>query len=82
MREWEDIKQCFGMNNMRIVAAQYWNQSDGNTPEEVLQDKEGLQTMRRLAQNMAWLLKCIEAGKAAGVPMPEVEQPIKTNFIR
>ena len=82
MGGWQDINRFFGMNNMPIVTSQYWNQIHGNTPEEVLQDKEGLQTMRRLAQNMAWLLKCIEAGKAAGVPMPEVEQPIKTNFIR
>lgn len=82
MGGWQDINHFFGMNNMPIVTSQYWNQIHGNTPEEVLQDKEGLQTMRRLAQNMAWLLKCIEAGKAAGVPMPEVEQPIKTNFIR
>ena len=54
----------------------------GNTPEEVLQDKEGLQTMRTLADNMAWLLKCIAAGKAAGVAYPTPEPPERTNFIR
>ena len=53
----------------------------GNTPEEVRQDKEGLQIMRVLGKNMAWLLKCIEAGKKAGVELPEQEEKIKTNFI-
>ena len=47
-----------------------------------MQDKEGMQIMRGLGRNMAWMLKCIEAGKAAGVPMPEKEAKIKTNFIR
>ena len=54
----------------------------GNTPDEVLQDEEGMQTMRILARNMAWLLKCIEAGRANGVAMPEKEAKIKTNYIR
>ena len=67
---------------MPIVTSQYWNQVHGNTPEEVLQDLEGLQTMRHLAQNMAWMLKCIEAGKKAGVVEPDVEPMIRTNFIR
>ena len=54
----------------------------GNTPEEVKQDKEGLQIMRTLGNNMAWLLRCIEAGAAAGVKIPAEEEKIKTNFIR
>jgi len=54
----------------------------GSTPEQVLQDEEGLQTMRTLGNNMAWLLKCIESGKAAGIEFPEREEPIRTNFIR
>lgn len=53
----------------------------GNKLDEVLQDKEGLQTMRMLGKNMAWLLKCIEAGKKASVPLPEQEKWIPTNFI-
>ena len=56
--------------------------SHGNTPEEVLRDEEGLQTVRVLAQNMTWLLRCIEAGKAAGVKYPEYEPKLRTNFIR
>ena len=67
---------------MPIVSSQYWNQVHGSTPEEVKQDEEGLQTMRTLANNMAWLLKCIEAGKEKGVSFPEREPFIRTNFIR
>ena len=54
----------------------------GNTPEEIMQDAEGLQTMRNLARNMAWLIKCVEAGRASGITPPEPEKKIKTNFIR
>ena len=67
---------------MPIVSSQYWNQVHGNTPEQVKQDEEGMQTMRTLGNNMAWLLKCIEAGKAVGIEFPEREEPIRTNFIR
>ena len=67
---------------MPIVASQYWNMVHGSTPEQVKQDLEGMQTMRTLGKNMAWLLKCIEAGKHAGVPLPEREPKIFTNFIR
>ena len=54
----------------------------GNTPEEVLQDAEGLQMMRTLGENMAWLLRSIEAGKKADVPAPQYEPKVATNFIR
>ena len=67
---------------MPVVSSNYWNEVHGNTPEEVVQDLEGMQTMRQLGRNMAWMLKCIEAGKAAGVEYPEQEAKIKTNFIR
>ena len=67
---------------MPIVTSQYWNQIHGNTPEEALQDAEGLQTMRTLGENMAWLIKCIQAGRAAGVPEPVYEKKRSTNFIR
>lgn len=76
------LNKYFTINHMPIVSSQYWNQVHGNTPEEVLQDKEGLQTMRTLGENMAWLLQCIAAGRAAGVPLPLREDPIHTNFIR
>jgi len=54
----------------------------GNTPDEVRQDLEGMQTMRTLGKNMAWLLKSIQAGKEAGIALPEREERIATNFIR
>lgn len=52
------------------------------TPDEVKKDAEGMQIMRVLGNNMAWLLKCIEAGKNNGVQIPETEAKIMTNFIR
>ena len=76
------LNKYFTINCMPIVSSNYWNQIHGNTPEEAKQDAEGLQTMRVLGENMAWLLKCIEAGRKAGVPAPEAEPKIKTNFIR
>ena len=76
------LNKYFGISNMHIVGSQYWNQVHGFTPEDVKKDEEGLQTMRTLAQNMAWLLKNMEAGKAAGVPFPVSEAPLRTHFIR
>ena len=67
---------------MPIVTSQYWNQVHGVTPEDVMRDEEGLQTMRTLAENMAWLLGCIEAGRKEGVPAPRYEPRVMTNFIR
>ncbi len=75
------LNKYFTITNMQIVGSQYWNMVHGFTPEDVRKDIEGLQTMRTLAQNMAWLLKCIELGKKHGINKPEYE-PIKfTNFI-
>ena len=67
---------------MPLVSSQYWNQVHGYTPEDVRQDLEGMQTMRTLGRNMAWLLKCIEAGKSAGIAQPEHTKKTLTNFIR
>lgn len=79
---YDRLLKYFAINSMPIVTSQYWNQVHGNTPDEVLKDEEGLQTMRTLGENMAWLLKCIEAGKSAGVAAPAREAKIRTNFIR
>ena len=68
--------------NMPIVPSQYWNVVHGNTPEEIRRDTEGLQTMRTLARNMAWLLKCISLGREHGIGFPVHEQHTMTNFIR
>ena len=78
----DQLNKYFTISSMPLVGSSYWNMVHGNTPEEVLQDKEGLQTMRNLARNMAWLLHCIEAGKKAGIPFPQPESGSTTNFIR
>lgn len=78
----DQLNKYFTISQMPIVSSQYWNMVHGNTPEEVKQDLEGLQTLRTLGRNMAWLLRCIEAGRAAGVPEPEQEPKLRTNFIR
>ena len=67
---------------MPYISSTYWNMVHGNTPEEVKKDLEGLQTMRNLGRNMAWILKCIEAGKKNGISAPAAEMSVKTNFIR
>ena len=79
---YDQLHKYFTKNNMPLITSQYWNQIHGNEPEEAMQDLEGLQTMRMLGSNMAWILKCIEAGKNAGVEMPKRERWIPTNFIR
>ena len=78
----DQMNKYFTINSMPVVSSQYWNQVHGSTPEQVLQDLEGIQTVQTLARNMAWLLKCIEAGKAAGIERPAQESVIRTNFIR
>lgn len=78
----EQLNKYFTISNMPIVSSQYWNMVHGNTPEEVKQDLEGMQTMRVLGQNMAWLLKSIQSGKEAGIKLPEKEPRAMTNFIR
>ncbi len=75
------INKYFTINNMPIVGSNYWNEIHGNTAEEAAKDEEGLQTMRILGNNMAWLLKCLQLGKDAGVE-PVKERKIMTNFIR
>jgi len=70
------------ISEMVVITSRYWNMVHGNTPEQVRQDVEGLQVMRTLARNMAWFLRCQDAARQAGVPLPERETPIATNFIR
>ena len=65
-----------------MVASRYWNMVHGSSPEDVLKDEEGVQIMKELGRNMAWILKSIEAGKKAGVVQPIAEKKIFTNFIR
>lgn len=76
------LNKYFTISQMPVVSSTYWNMVHGNTPEDVLKDKEGLQTMRNLGKNMAWLLKSIEAGKKSGIAEPQAEKTERTNFIR
>ena len=78
----ESINKYFQISNMPVVSSQYWNQVHGSSPEDVLKDEEGLQTLRTLADNMTYLLNCIRAGSAAGISVPARETPLRTNFIR
>lgn len=78
----DQINKYFTISNMPIVSSQYWNMVHGLTPEDVEKDIEGMQIMRSLGINMAWLLKSIDAGKAAGIPLPKREASIFTNFVR
>ena len=76
------LNKYFGISRMPVVGATYWNLVHGTAPGEAAEDAEGLQTMRNLARNMAYLLECQEAGRQAGVPLPETERGNRTNFIR
>ena len=78
----DQINKYFSICNMPIVTSQYWNQVHGTNPDEVRRDEEGMQTMRTLGNNMAWLLKCIDVAKKNGVEYPENEKAVKTNFVR
>ena len=78
----DQLGKYLTISNMIMVGSQYWNMVHGNSPEQVLQDEEGMQTMTVLGRNMAWILKCIEAGKASGVNTPEHAPKTNTNFIR
>ena len=77
----ERLNQYFLMTNMHVVSSQYWNQIHGFTAEEARRDLEGMQTMRTLAQNMAYLLKSKDAARAAGIEDPVYEETIYTNFM-
>ena len=76
------LNKYFTICEMPVVSSTYWNNVHGRLPGEAAQDAEGLQTMRNIGQNMAWLLKCIEAGKAAGIDVPVAERGQMTNYIR
>lgn len=78
----DDLNKYFTISNMIVVGSQYWNQIHGNNEEEAKQDLEGLQTMRSLGNNMAWILKLIENGDKNNIKKPEKEKRVSTNFIR
>lgn len=76
------LNKYFTIAKMPVVSSNYWNNIHGNAPEQAMQDLEGLQVMRNLGRNMAWILKCIELGKQNGIRPNSPEERIYTNFIR
>ena len=76
------LNKYFGMSQMPVVGSTYWNNLHGEVAEDALQDEEGLQTMRNLARDMIWMMKCIEAGRVSGIGYPETERGYRTNFVR
>lgn len=78
----DQLNKYFTITQMPIISGRYWNMVHGHTAEDVRQDLEGMQNMRILARNMAYYLKCIEAGKNAGIELPKQEDVIFTDFIR
>ena len=75
------MNKYFTISEMPVVSSTYWNMTHGNKAEDVQLDEEGLDTMKNLGLNMAWMLKCIEAGKKAGIETPVCTKRT-TNFIR
>ena len=78
----DQLNKYFQINQMPIISGRYWNMVHGATPDEVKQDKEGVQNMRILARNMAYFLKCRELATKAGLEPPKQEEVEFTNFIR
>lgn len=78
----DQLNKYFSIVQMPIIGSSYWNMVYGSNAEDAEQDAEGLRTMRVLAHNMAYFLRCRQAADAAGVALPPVEPPERTNFIR
>ena len=78
----DQLNKYFTISQMPIVSGRYWNMVHGSCPDDVMQDKEGMQNMRFLARNLAWLLKSREAAEKAGIQPPQQEDITYTNYIR
>ena len=76
------MNKYFGISQMLNVGSTYWNEFHALTKDDVPQDAEGVQTLRNLARNMAWIMKCIKAGQDAGIAPPVAEANSLTNFVR
>ena len=76
----DELNKFFTISGMPVASSQYWNSVHGNAPGQAEQDAEGLQTMRTLARNMAFLMKSIALGKEK-YGLPEQEKHLWTNFI-
>lgn len=78
----DELNKYFTINNMPVVPSQYWNSIHGSAKEEAQRDLEGLQIMRQLGRNMAWMLKCFALGKREHIAFPAPEEHLWTSFIR
>ena len=76
------VNKYFGISQMPVAGSTYWNMVHGAVAEDAPLDEEGMQTMRNLARNMIWMMRCFELGKAQGIPYPETESGCRTNFVR
>ncbi|MCD8096545.1 MAG: flavodoxin family protein [Lachnospiraceae bacterium] len=76
------MNKYFGISQMPVAGSTYWNLVHGRVPGEAELDAEGMQTMRNLARNLAWMMKCFEAGEKAGVALPQTERVHQMNFVR
>ncbi|ACH37332.1 MULTISPECIES: flavodoxin family protein [Citrifermentans] len=77
----DQLNHFINYSEMLVATSNYWNVIHGRAPGEVLQDGEGMQIMRVLGKNMAWMMKLVQHGKEA-VPAPEKEDKVYTHFIR
>ena len=76
------MNKYFGISQMLNVGSTYWNEFHALSKDDVPKDAEGTQTLRNLARNMAWLMKCVRAGRDAGIAPPVAEEDALTNFVR
>ena len=79
---WDQLNKYFGLMQMPIITSRYWNMVHGLYGEEASQDEEGMQTMRNLARNMIWMMRCFKLGRESGILYPETETDACTNFIK
>ena len=77
----DELNKYFTISSMPVVSSQYWNMVHGYTLEDVMKDEEGMQIMRTLGKNMAFLIKSIQLGKKQ-LGLPKKEETVHTNFIR
>ena len=76
------LNKYAGISQMITVGSTYWNEFHALTKEDVPEDAEGVQTLRNLARNMAYVMKCLKAGRDAGINPPAIETEVLTNFVR
>lgn len=76
------INKYFGIAQMPVAGSTYWNMVHGLEAKDTAEDLEGLQTMRNLARNMVWMMRCFALGREKGIPLPATESEAFTRFVR